>query len=378
MKNIFLKNTYNLKLSTAIKIKQQFLFFFLLMYIIALLSFLSSCQNTIQKKNSNTETSAVTIAENTLKNTVSITMLDKDRNPLSLGSGVIIDNGVIVTNIHVINGASFGYITMDNTDRQIEIEGVLALDTLNDLALLSVPNAISNQKIIIQNTYPKVGERIYATGNPKGLAGTFSEGNVSAIRNFDNKSLVQISAPISPGSSGGAIVNQSGELVGIAVSGIADGQNLNFVIPAKNVSNLLIKKSDCLKSLSTISPTRIVKNINGSVIIKNVDWVDPLNFYNDPINYKILKEFSIYNRTTTSIKNVSIILILYDKDNLPVDYSIFNTNENDTGIIPPGLSKIFDNSKAVGENRHEMIIQLHLKKGYTAILRILDYEIVAN
>ncbi len=348
------------------------------MHIIALLSFLSSCQNTIQKKNSNTETSAVTIAENTLKNTVSITMLDEDRNPLSLGSGVIIDNGVIVTNIHVINGASFGYITMDNTDRQIEIEGVLALDTLNDLALLSVPNAISNQKIIIQNTYPKVGERIYATGNPKGLAGTFSEGNVSAIRNFDNKSLVQISAPISPGSSGGAIVNQSGELVGIAVSGIADGQNLNFAIPAKKVSNLLIKKSDCLKSLSTLSPTQIVKNINGSVIIKNVDWVDPLNFYNDPINYKILKEFSIYNRTTTSIKNVSIILILYDKDNLPVDYSIFNTNENDTGIIPPGLSKIFDNSKAVGENKHEIIIQLHLKKGYTAILRILDYEIVAN
>jgi hypothetical protein len=83
-------------------------------------------------------------------------------------------------------------------------------------------------------------------GNPHGLEGTFSAGIVSSIRRVDDDALLQITAPISPGSSGGPIVNSKGEVVGIAVASLVEGQNLNFAIASKRLGGLLGQRADAV------------------------------------------------------------------------------------------------------------------------------------
>lgn len=140
--------------------------------------------------------SAKEIAKNCLPSTVSLVMEDKTKQPISLGSGFILENGKVVTNLHVIEGAKYGYVLENGSSKKHSIKGYFQIDKINDLAILSVPT-LTAQPIAISNIEkPEVGEKIYAIGNPKGLSGTISEGIVSGIRSLENKSLIQITAPI--------------------------------------------------------------------------------------------------------------------------------------------------------------------------------------
>src|SRR5690606_26419168 len=85
----------------------------------------------------------------------------------------------------------------------------------------------------------QVGDRIYVMGNPMGLEGTFSDGLVSAKRTLVGVALIQISAPISPGSSGGPVLNARGQAVGVATLMMSEGQNLNIAVPARYAEGLL-------------------------------------------------------------------------------------------------------------------------------------------
>ena len=91
----------------------------------------------------------------------------------------------------------------------------------------------------------EVGENIFAVGNPEGLVGTISPGTVSAsIRSSQKKARIQITAPISHGSSGGPIVDATGKVVGVAVGALSEGQNLNFAVPVSLIHFLLKDSSE--------------------------------------------------------------------------------------------------------------------------------------
>ena len=92
--------------------------------------------------------------------------------------------------------------------------------------------------------FAQVGETVYAVGNPRGLEGTFSQGIISSIRPVGIDKLIQITAPLSPGSSGGPVLNRKGEVIGVSVLTIRDGQNLNFAIPSIHLSALLAKPAN--------------------------------------------------------------------------------------------------------------------------------------
>jgi hypothetical protein len=317
------------------------------------------------------EKSSVEIADLTLKNTVVITMLDKDGQTLGLGSGVIIDDGMVITNVHVIENAKSGYVQKTNSNDKIYISGYFAIDRNNDIVLLSVPDLNYINKIVINETYPLVGEKIYVAGNPEGFSGTFSEGLVSAIRKIENNNpLIQISAPISPGSSGGAVVNSKGELIGIAVGGFENGQNLNFAIPATYVKDLIananfenVTKLNLTKS-STTNGRKEIKSISDLVSIRSIVWE---TYYVS----NSLVEFSIYNQTNNVIKNVLFAIIIYDSSGIPVDYETWKTPDNIT--ILPGLSKQF--SKRY-ESNYRSWIKVRTRENQKAVFRILDYTIV--
>jgi tetratricopeptide (TPR) repeat protein len=113
------------------------------------------------------------------------------------------------------------------------------IDLVNDLAILSADVAIDAPELPIQPGRPVVGARIWAIGNPRGLENSMSEGLISGIRTLEGRTLLQISAAISHGSSGGPIVNAAGQVVGVTVATLETGQNLNFAVPADILSELL-------------------------------------------------------------------------------------------------------------------------------------------
>jgi tetratricopeptide (TPR) repeat protein len=107
------------------------------------------------------------------------------------------------------------------------------------LALLYVPDLTFQTQIKFSSGSFSPGQKIYVIGSPLGLPATISEGIISGLRDFNGHHLIQITAPISSGSSGGPVLNDKGELVGVAVAQFKDGQNLNFAIPKNHVELLL-------------------------------------------------------------------------------------------------------------------------------------------
>lgn len=145
------------------------------------------------------------------------------------GSGFFINSeGLAVSNYHVFKGTNIdvAQIKLANNDGIFKITEVIHSDTDEDFILFKV-NVSNTNFIPIAKYKPQVGEKVYAIGSPRGLENTFSSGEVSQWR---DKNLMQISALIDHGSSGGALINEFGEAVGITSGSFADGSqaNLNY------------------------------------------------------------------------------------------------------------------------------------------------------
>jgi len=172
--------------------------------------------------------------------TVIIFAYDDKGEFLQLGSGFFISqNGDVITNYHVIQGASSAEIKTAD-EKTYPITYIVAGDEQNDIIRLSVN--IPSQYVYplsLSKTIPEVGERIIVYGSPLGLENTVSDGIVSAIRDVpDFGKVIQITAPISPGSSGSPVLNMQGEVIGIATFQMIEGQNLNFAIPSERIASL--------------------------------------------------------------------------------------------------------------------------------------------
>lgn len=163
---------------------------------------------------------------------VALFVFDKDGKPLGQGSAFFITSGRIATNYHVIAGGSTAEIHT-NEGIAYTVTRVLSADQNADLAVLEVelPSGIQFKPLTISRGAVQEGEEIVIIGTPRGLEGTISQGIVSALR----ESAIQISAPISPGSSGSPVINMRGEVVGVAVAAKTDGQNLNFALPGASL-----------------------------------------------------------------------------------------------------------------------------------------------
>jgi len=158
-----------------------------------------------------------------------------------LGSGFLISSdGTIVTNYHVIKDAQGLGVKFAQDKELITNVSVIKTDAIRDIALLKIATPVNVAPLSMGDSNQiTVGERVVAIGNPKGLQNTVSDGLVSAIRDTGGVKQIQISVPISPGSSGGALINMRGEVIGITTSGYNEAQNLNFAIPINYVKEYL-------------------------------------------------------------------------------------------------------------------------------------------
>lgn len=169
------------------------------------------------------------------KSVLMIVVRSESGEVVGQGSGFVVAGGKVVTNEHVVRT---GNVLIDLGAVKLPAS-VERIDAFNDIALLSVGAELTLKPLTVGDVSPKPGTNIYAIGNPAGLERTISTGIISGVRDFNGRQLLQISAPISPGSSGGPILNVRGEVVGVAVGILEMGQNLNFAVPAVLVRKLL-------------------------------------------------------------------------------------------------------------------------------------------
>ena len=180
------------------------------------------------------------LAEKALAATVYLEMKDSTGTTLSFGSGFFVKPNQIATNFHVIAGAAQGTAKLVGKDTRYQIEGIIATDKDNDLAVLNVTAYGVTPLSLGDSDTVNIGAKVYVAGNPKGLEGTFSDGLISRRERYPKKRL-QMTAPISPGSSGGPVLNSKGKVIGISVAAhrALDAQNLNFAIPSNYLKALL-------------------------------------------------------------------------------------------------------------------------------------------
>jgi S1-C subfamily serine protease len=156
------------------------------------------------------------------------------------GSGAIItEDGEIVTNFHVISGASrINVMTKDQTTYRVNVIGY---DEDLDVALLKISSNETFHDLSFGNSDKvQVGESVVALGNPYGLSFTATQGIVSAIRTGTNKAkYLQIDVPINPGNSGGPIIDASGKIVGLANFRIQGGEGLGFAVTSNEVESVV-------------------------------------------------------------------------------------------------------------------------------------------
>jgi len=159
------------------------------------------------------------------------------------GSGFFIaSDGLAVSNYHVFKNSGIGLEVIKLSDgTQCKVREVVAKNEEYDFILFYVDIERICNYIPITNRTCKVGEKIFTIGSPQGLENTFSSGEISQLR---GNYVIQINAPIDHGSSGGALINEYGEVVGITTSGYDDsGANLNFAVDI-NVIKPYITKSE--------------------------------------------------------------------------------------------------------------------------------------
>ena len=196
---------------------------------------------TINTAPAQTTLPAEDIAEKALAATVYLEMKDKNGKTLGIGSGFFVKPNLIATNYHVIEGAAKGTAKLVGKYTTYNIEGVTATDKTNDLVLLKVTAYGIKPLSLGDSDAVRIGATVYVAGNPKGLEGTFSDGIISSRRDKDTKERLQMTAPISPGSSGGPVLNRKGEVIGVSFMTLKGGQNLNFAIPSKYLKALLTR-----------------------------------------------------------------------------------------------------------------------------------------
>ncbi len=296
------------------------------------------------------------IAKQTLPSTVLLVMNNSITKKVKSGSGFFVAEDIVATNFHVIKETTEGYAKIYGQNKTYEILGTVGVDEKNDLALLKVKGIKGKPLKLNSNDSIAIGDEVFAVGNPEGLEGTFSQGIVSSIRKTEKTNFLQITASISAGSSGGAILNNKGEVVGVAVGAIESGQSLNFAIPvsllrilfSSSKSIVLLGNTESLNSKSKVTKNtynqfKASDTLNGNLFnnVKSVkEYTSPVEMELGKIKFGkpteiLMTEYDLDG----NIKSRSFIRsALYAKDSYLDDYV-------------PGVKPDYDNSTTTF--RHE-------------------------
>ncbi len=225
----------------------------------------------------------------------------------TVGSGFFINSdGLAITNYHVIEGTDFATISLPGL-HSYSVMGVLHYDKDVDYAIIKT-NATNVPYIKIGDSdLISEGEKIYTIGNPQGLANSISDGIVANSHREEFDGMIQITAPISPGSSGGALLNSRGEVIGITTATLTSGQNLNFAVPI----NAVVNKKELL---DIETKHNMITMEEFAALEKPVEVADPVGF---------LQDFIVEYGTADALTGATETIVVYSVKFEDVNGAIF-------------------------------------------------------
>lgn len=281
--------------------------------------------------------------------TVEITTYRRNDIPLVMGSGFFIDaNGTILTNYHVVDGAFKIVVTTEDKNEYV-VTNILGYDEIKDVAYIKInTNGNATPFLKFADAKPTVGEATYAIGSSLGLTGTFSSGIVSFVdREVDGVKFIQTNAPISAGNSGGPLVNQYGEVIGMNTATYTQGQNLNLSVTTDEI--LSVSKTNVMSVESFFNQTCILQYFPGELTEKLTET--SLSTYSHEC-----EDGKTYETTFLSSRDIDTYLTHVDsKDELLLIVITANTynelNSINGGIIYSNTPKVFqDNASFLGSD----------------------------
>jgi len=162
---------------------------------------------------------------------VMISVHDPKGEILGSGSGIMIgEEGYILTNHHVASGGRYYSVRIEDDQTVYKTDEVIKYNSVLDLSVIRIDRRLKPLPIYRGSRKLVRGQKVVAIGSPLGLFNSVSDGIISGFRVFDNVDMIQFTAPISHGSSGGAVLNMFGEVIGISTAGIDSGQNINLAV----------------------------------------------------------------------------------------------------------------------------------------------------
>lgn len=168
---------------------------------------------------------------------VMIQVINASGEPIASGSGIMIGReGYILTNCHVLTDGRVFAVRIENDDKTYLTNEIIKYNNSTDLAIIRIQRNLVPIKVYSMSKELVRGQKVIAIGSPLGLFNSVSDGIISGFRKIKDMDMIQFTAPISSGSSGGAVLNTYGQLIGISTAGIDKGQNINLAVSYKSIN----------------------------------------------------------------------------------------------------------------------------------------------
>lgn len=171
---------------------------------------------------------------------VMIKVHDVNGKVIETGSGIAVNDGnYILTDCYIASRGFLYTIVMENEEKFCHTYQLIKYNHVTNLALIKIDTTLSPLKICRDYDSLARGQKVVSIGSPMGLFNTVSDGIISGFRVINDIDMIQFTAPVSKGNSGGAVLNMKGELIGVSTAGLFGGQNLNFAISCKHIMTFI-------------------------------------------------------------------------------------------------------------------------------------------
>ena len=288
------------------------------------------------------DTTARDVYKKAVGSVVVVMALDANDQPTALGTGFYVGSNSIATNLHVVRNAKRVRVFSASNQKENKANGIRAVNAEHDLAILSMEDA--GQPLALATSKMEVGDPVFAIGNPRGLDATLSTGIVSAVRTVGKTAMYQITAPISPGSSGGPVLNSKAQVIGVSTSYLDQGQNLNFAVDVQHLSELMAlnqqTETQPFDVLTGLPPSGSDKRKSAldtvRVVSPSIDGSQNPQLMGTPATYKLSWDVSFRNDGDKAVKDFDVLILVFDRKNKEL---IHYVRKKIPLSVPPRLAK---------------------------------------